>query len=114
MHNKGKDTQEELEMTEEKKIEAIRQMIVHCEILQADYTPVSARSALRDLGYNDEELPEVLRFIADGGFDYCLDHTIEMTGHHEARGERPSYDVCYWGPDQLKSRLQSLSNTPRL
>lgn len=100
-------------MTEDQKIEAVHQMMVHCEILQADYTPVSARSALRDLGYGDEDRLEVLQFIAEGGFDYCLDPSIPMTGHHEARGERPDYAVCFWGPDQLKSRLDCLSNVPR-
>jgi hypothetical protein len=99
-------------MTTEKKIEAIEQMKIHCDLLMRDYQPVSARSALRDLGYDGNNLLEVLQFIADGGFDYCLDHQIRMTGHHEARGEFPDRDVCYWGPDQLKSRLQCLTNVP--
>ena len=37
------------------------------------------------------------------GFTYCLDHEFATKD-----GEYPSQDVCIWGPDQLKSRLQSL------
>jgi hypothetical protein len=76
------------------------------------YQMVSARSVLRELMLEGSDLQQILQFIADGGFDYCLDPAIPMTGHHEAAGERPHRDVCYWGPDQLKSRLQSLRNVP--
>lgn len=106
-------------LTEDQTNEAVGQMIVYCrnsmEEYKAgvtDYESVSARGVLRTLGYDGEDLEQVLRHIADGGFDYCLDHHIAMTGHHDARGEFPSRDVCYWGADQLESRLDSLSNVP--
>lgn len=92
---------------------AIRKVVELTVELEADgYQPVSARSALRKLGYDREQQDSVILFIADGGFDYCLDPTIPMTGHHEAAGETPHPDVCYWGPDQLRSRLFCLSNLP--
>jgi hypothetical protein len=91
--------------------DAIRQMIVHCDLkMEQGYEPLSARSALYELGFTSTQALQVLEAIAAGGFDYCLDPSITMTGHHEAQGEKPSYEVCYWGPDQLKSRLLCLSN----
>jgi len=107
-----------MSLTEEQCQEAVGQMIVHCRLIMeqykagvGEYESVSARSVLKTLGY-EEDIPQVLEFIAQGGFDYCLDPAIPMTGHHEARGERPNRDVCYWGPDQLESRLQCLTNVP--
>ena len=98
-------------LTEEQVHETIRQMIVKCDELMDGYQMVSARTAIRLVGM-EEHTDQLLRFIADGGFDYCLDHTIVMTGHHEATGEKPNWQVCYWGPDQLKSRLSCLNNLP--
>lgn len=99
-------------LTEIQVHEAIRQMVIHCRLLMVQpYEVTSARRVLQELGY-EEHMDQVLRHIADGGFDYCLDHTIPMTGHHEARGEKPDPDVCYWGPDQLESRLRCLRNVP--
>jgi hypothetical protein len=104
----------ESELTEDQVIEAVGQMLVQCELKMAPgaYEAVSARSILRELGYEGEKAYSVLLFIAEGGFDYCLDHEIAMTGHHEARHEYPDHNVCYWGPDQLESRLRCLSNLP--
>lgn len=99
-------------MTEDQKVEAIKQMLTSCELAMPEYRLLSARGTLIELGYHGEDLEEVIRFIADGGFDYCLDPHIRMTGHHEAQGEFPVPDVCYWGPDQLASRLQCLRNVP--
>jgi len=73
------------------------------------YPMVSVRSIALDLGYS-KLLPQILTAIADGGFDYCMDQDIAMTGHHEAAGEYPDWRVCYWGPDQLRSRLDCLRN----
>jgi hypothetical protein len=101
-------------VTESQIHDAIRQMIVHCDLRmeQGDYPMMSARSTLYELGFEGEACEEIIRHIAEGGFTYCLDHTIPMTGHHDAQGERPHRDVCYWGPDQLASRLRCLSNVP--
>jgi len=92
--------------------EAIKQVMVTCDLKMVGYEPVSMRSALQECGYRGDQAQQVLQHCADGGFDYCLDYTIPMTGHHMANGEKPDYEVCYWGPDQLKSRLQCLSNIP--
>jgi hypothetical protein len=73
------------------------------------YEFVSVRSIALKLGHK-KLLPQILTAVADGGFDYCMDPDIPMTGAHEANGEYPDPNVCYWGPDQLRSRLDSLSN----
>lgn len=101
-------------MTEEKIHLAIGKMIAACDAKMATgkYPMVSARSVLRELDYDASDQQTVLLHIAAGGFDYCLDHTIVMSGHHEGRGEKPDHAVCWWGPDQLASRLQCLSNVP--
>lgn len=91
---------------------ALDRLMAECEQRQAKYIMTSARSGLVALGYNSEEQDEIIRFIAAGGFDYCLDPKIVMTGHHEAAGEKPNWQVCYFGPDQLLSRLMGLSNLP--
>lgn len=97
-------------LTDTQVTEAIEQMLVQCDLAMETYKMLSARSVLRELGYGDEDTMQVLRFIAAGGFDYCLDAEIRMTGHHDARGEFPDWQVCYWGPDQLASRLHCLTN----
>lgn len=91
---------------------AISRLMTECEERQASHKMTSARSGLVALGYSEAEQDEVIKFIAAGGFDYCLDTKIPMTGHHDASGEKPDWQVCYWGPDQLLSRLMSLSNLP--
>ena len=84
--------------------DAIRQMLVSCELKMKDYEPMTARGTLYSLGFHGEDCEQILRYIADGGFNYCLDPE-----YHEGE-QRISLDVCYWGPDQLASRLHSLSN----
>lgn len=85
--------------------EAIDQVKVQCEIrIGADnYNPISMRGVLYSLGYGTDETDEVIRNVASRGFQYCLDSTIP---HKD--GERPGSFACYWGPDQLKSRLDCL------
>jgi hypothetical protein len=101
-------------MTDEKKVEAIRQMLVSCELAASDcHRMLSARGCLNELGFDAEEVDEVIGFIAAGGFDYCLDPWVPMTGHHDAAGRCPRPDDCFWDPDQLASRLRFLRNVPR-
>jgi hypothetical protein len=95
-------------LTEDQCNEAIAQMLTSCDLAMAEYRPLSARLVLTELGYS-EHMEQILAYIAAGGFDYCLDRTIPASGHNN---EFPSQDVCYWGPDQLKSRLQCLRNFP--
>lgn len=91
-------------MNEQQVHEAIEQMLAHCDLMMDNYQSVSARSTLRTLGYKGEDVEQVLKFIFDGGFNYCLDPR-----YHQGK-ENVVADVCVWGPDQLASRLHSLSN----
>lgn len=84
--------------------EAIEQVMIHCDLKMANYEMVSLRSCLDELGYGTTDTQEVIEYVANKGFDYCLDYTIKCKGPDGP--EYPSSDVCYWGPDQLKSRLQ--------
>jgi hypothetical protein len=70
------------------------------------YPPVSVRSLAAALGHA-ELLDSILEACVDGGFTYCLDHTVEATsyGGGEAHTGRPPWTACFWGPDQLRSRL---------
>jgi hypothetical protein len=94
-------------------IDAIEQMKVHCQIMLETnvYEPVCARGILYTLGYHDpSDVMTILLNIADGGFRYCLDPDIKCSNGDpdNPKDVFPSLDVCYWGPDQLKSRLDSL------
>lgn len=93
-------------LTQTAAVEAIKQVIALCETCEhnKDYTPISMREALNMLGFTD--IQEILRYTADHGFDYCLDHTIPATSYPDFVPELPPQQACYWGPDQLKSRLQ--------
>jgi hypothetical protein len=84
--------------------EAVDQMMVHCDLKMAEYEMVSARGVLYELGYFDEDAEQVLRWLFRAGFTYCLD-----AEHHKGSVERIEQSVCYWGPDQLKSRLRFVS-----
>jgi hypothetical protein len=91
---------------------AIEQAKVQCDLKMADYEPVSMRGVLYELGYEDDQVQEVLEYCSDQGFNYCLDHSIKMGGHHLDSGRYPDQGVCQWGPDQLKSRLECVSRAP--
>lgn len=85
--------------------EIIERMVNHTFKLYKDsqgtrkYPMRSARQVLAEIGVLGEECEQVLRYIADRGFAYCLDDTVEHNG------EFPSPTVCVWGADQLHSRL---------
>jgi hypothetical protein len=89
--------------------EAIEQLKVQCDLKMADYESLSARSGLNELGYAADDVDQVINTIAERGFNYCLDSHVKCSSGVAGGGEEyPSPDVCYWGPDQLKSRLNSL------
>lgn len=103
----------ETQFTTDKIIDAIKQVISLCDDLQADYEPVSMRGALYTLGYDEDQADAVINYCAANGFNYCIDPSISAT-HFDPNNrnavndmvtDRPSADACYWGPDQLKSRL---------
>jgi len=87
-------------------LKAIRAEAHRLEQPGMGYPAVSVRSLARKLGYA-ELLPSILEACASNGFTYCLDSTIEATSYSggEEKIGRPSQEVCYWGPDQLRSRL---------
>lgn len=84
-------------------------MKIYCDNAMVNYEPVSCRSVLYSLGYHGEDAEQVLQYLYDKGFTYCFDSQfLSATGiPGDDSKEYPSADVCYWGPDQLKSRLDS-------
>ena len=83
--------------------EAIEQMKTHCDLAYHDnYRMLSARGCLYELGY-EADCEQILKALYDNGFSYCLDSSFRTKD-----GEYVSDSVCYWGPDQLKSRLWSV------
>ena len=87
-------------MTTDQIHEAMGQMLSHCRQLEeTDYHSVSARGVLYTLGYNEEDANEVIQALHDGGFNYCLDPMFKSNGE-----ATPDF-ACYWGPDQLRSRV---------
>jgi hypothetical protein len=89
---------------------AVHRVMSLCDDYMSGYQMVSMRSALVALGYDNAAQNEIIRAVAEQGFTYCLDHTVSATHYvgEEMETGYPSSDVCYWGPDQLKSRLYSI------
>ena len=86
---------------------AIEHMKAVCDRKMQNYESVSARKILTDSGYSRDDTQQVLEAIAEAGFSYCLDSSIKCSDG--LGGETyPAQQVCIWGPDQLKSRLNSL------
>lgn len=100
-------------VTTEQVIDAVRQMKVQCDLHMTAYDSVSARSILYELGYSEEQADEVIFQLAEGGFNYCIDPMIRIKDTDGPQGDAPTKCkmvvppgfACYWGPDQLRSRL---------
>ena len=89
-----------MSLTESQINEAIEQMRSHCKLLEeTDYHSVSARGVLYTLGYSVKQTDEVITDLFDRGFTYCLDPMFPSNGK-----ATPEF-ACYWGPDQLRSRV---------
>lgn len=98
---------------------AIDRVITLCgERTRNGYKATSVRSALRDLEYESSDIEEIIDFVAEGGFTYCMDPRIEAT-HFDPNNpravngmvtDRPQEFACFWGPDQVASRLHALRN----
>jgi len=98
-------------MSDPEIVDAITKVKALCDEHYADgYRAISMRSGLVEAGYSGEQIAPVLEYVASHGFEYCLDHTIECSSGTEKPRSRPDQDVCWWGPDQLKSRLDCLSS----
>jgi hypothetical protein len=89
-------------------IEALRAIRQECSAREeaSNYAPVSVRGIASKLNLQ-VPIEDILQACVDGGFTYCLDHTVEATAYdgNEMRTSYPSQGACYWGPDQLRSRL---------
>lgn len=92
-------------LTQDQINESIEQVKVHCDLLMPNYEMVSLRSALYTLGYTESDADQIIRYCAEKGFCYCIDPIIATKSYPDFKPEFPQASVCYWGPDQLKSRL---------
>lgn len=84
---------------------ALAEVCDHCDELMDGYVPISLRASLKYLGYDRVQQDEVIHYCALNGFNHCIDPIITSTGIGIAP-EYPAAQVCRWGPDQLKSRVQ--------
>jgi len=88
-------------MTNEQIIEALQQVVIDCKNLEEyDYHSVSLRGELYKLGYEPIEADQCITHAFAEGFNYCIDPMYPSNNE-------PTPDfACYWGPDQLRSRLE--------
>lgn len=87
-------------------LQAIRAEAARLE--RDDYKVVSVRSLWHDLELT-VPLAKVLAACAEGGFTYCLDYTIPIRMNTDSgTHDHPHQDTCYWGADQLRSRLDTV------
>ena len=93
-------------LNDAEKQEAVNRVKSLCDQKMKGYQLLSMRSGLRELGYSFDQCDDVIQYVADRGFNYCLDPMIACKGITMKEAEHPIMDVCYWGPDQLKSRLE--------
>lgn len=89
-------------LTQDQIRDAIEQMKVHCDLAMPEYRMLSARSCLRELGFEDDA-DQILHALYLAGFSYCLDSKFPTKD-----GDYTPQSACVWGPDQLKSRLWSV------
>lgn len=84
--------------------EAVQQSIMLLRALEETaelrYTMFSARSVLVHLNLDKHEQDEVLDYMHKNGFAHCLDP------RYPSNNERTPEHACWWGVDQLRSRLQ--------
>jgi hypothetical protein len=94
--------------------DAVKQLVVSCNLKaeQNDYTAVSVRHLLSDLGFRGDMADAIIRRIAKGGFSYCLDPIILWADPDDKSTSYPVPSVCVWEPTQIASRLRCLDNLP--
>ena len=90
--------------------EAINQVMADCDLQKENgtYEMVSLRGVLTKLGYTQDQTVDVIFYVAEKGFDYCLDNIVSHKDIDSGEVSFPGQQHCYWGPDQLKSRLRSV------
>ena len=100
------------ELTKDQIDDAIRQLHSHAGLLHEgytqgvrEYTMLTAREGLITLGFHGEDTEQVLKALFDRGFTYCLDPDYHRSPSDDIG--RISMSVCYFGADQLESRLAS-------
>lgn len=92
-------------LTKDQVLEAIEQLKSLCDGKMQNYEMISVRSGLYELGYGQEQADVVVRALELAGFTNCCDPMVAVKNVDGGKDEYPSEQVCYWGPDQLKSRL---------
>lgn len=124
VHNRHQNTNNHREVvrtmiTQEQYEDAVRKVIERCKLLRdmKDYTGYSVRNILQQLSYQPEDQDAILKLIAEGGFDYCLDPIVVSEWYDSNKQqmvkESPSWQGCIWGdPMQIASRLYGLRNCP--
>lgn len=99
-------------MTENDIKQAVARMVNHCTILNTAYKDellpyemASARNVLMCLNYSKRDQDLVLGYLHAHGFSYCLDPMFATK--NEAGDWEPTPEfACWWGIDQLLSRLR--------
>ena len=71
------------------------------------YCSASLRDLMKLQGYAPREQDALIRYVAEKGFNYCVDPIIKQK---DEKGQmiRPPEFACVWGIDQLRSRLESV------
>jgi hypothetical protein len=84
-------------------------MLFHATlVLETQYESISARGTLYTLGYTEQDADQILRVLHSEGFNYCLDPMFpsrDSSKDDDTMIHTP-IGACYWGPDQLISRIQ--------
>jgi hypothetical protein len=88
-------------------VDAIQQAQSHCQLMmeQEDYTPIALRGVLYTLGFTTSEADEVIEYCRREGFNYCIDPMVPTKDANSGEYRSTPEFACYWGPDQLLSRL---------
>lgn len=69
------------------------------------YRFISARGCLSELNYKGSTAQDVLQYIFERGFQYCLDYTFPSRTFMGEDQYTPQH-ACVWGVDQLRSRIR--------
>lgn len=83
----------------------IKEAIEQCDT--GEYRVITLRQLLAEVGCIDDEADLIIRYVADHGFNYCVDPIIAIPSSSDVTSYPPK-SGCYYGVDQLKSRLECL------
>ena len=80
-------------LTEVEIQEAIGKVMEDCDRRMAKYEMVSLRSSLTSLGYNHDQTVDVIFYVAEKGFTYCLDNIVICSNGLMATQHRKEFPV---------------------